>query len=73
MGLFSTIRFNIRLSIYAKFAEFLKSSMVKARLKVFLDFLPKVMFKLCLSFNESQPVYAYKRYAYKKRVYCICV
>ena len=31
----------------------------------FLIFQP---FKLCLSFNDSHSVYAYKRYAYEKRV-----
>ena len=32
------------------------------------------MLKLCLSFNETQPIYAYKHYTYEKRVcviYCI--
>ena len=27
------------------------------------------MLNLCLNFNESQPIYVYKRYAYRKRVY----
>ena len=35
----------------------------------FLNFQPKDMLKLCLDFNESQPISAYKRYSYKKRVY----
>ena len=26
------------------------------------------MLKLCLNFNESQPMFAYKQYAYKKSV-----
>ena len=30
----------------------------------FLIFQPEDMLKLCLNFNESQPVYAYKRYAH---------
>ena len=29
------------------------------------------MFKLCLHFNESQPIHAYKRYPYKKGMYII--
>ena len=32
----------------------------------FLIFQTKDMLKLGLNFNESQPVYAYKRYGYKK-------
>ena len=32
----------------------------------FLIFEPGYMLKLCLNSNESQPIYAYKRYAYKK-------
>ena len=33
----------------------------------FLIFQPKdVLIKLCLNFNKSQPIYAYKHYAYKK-------
>lgn len=27
------------------------------------------MLNLCLNYNESQPIYACKRYSYKKRVY----
>lgn len=30
-----------------------------------LIFQPEDMIKLCLHFNESWPIYAYKRYAYK--------
>ena len=37
--------------------------------QVFCYFQPKDMYNLCLNFNESQPVYAYKRYDYKKRTY----
>ena len=29
------------------------------------------MFNLCLNFNESQPIYAYKRYSHKKWGTCI--
>ena len=32
----------------------------------FLIFYPEDMLKLCLNFNESQPLYAYKQYAYKE-------
>ena len=49
--------------------EFQESSMVKAGLKVFFIFQPEDILKLCLNFDESQPIYAYQRYAYKKRVY----
>ena len=35
---YSIIRFNIRLSTFAKFVEFLKSSTVKAELNIFSDF-----------------------------------
>ena len=31
----------------------------------FLLFHREDMLNLCLHFNESQPIYAYKRYAYK--------
>ena len=31
-----------------------------------LIFQPEVMFRLCLNFNESWAIYAYKRYVYKK-------
>ena len=37
--------------------EFLECSTVKKGLNVFT---------LCLNFQESQPIYAYKHYAYKK-------
>ena len=37
----------------------------------FLIFKPKDMLNLCLNLNESQPIYAYKCYAYKKE--CICI
>ena len=40
----------------------------------FLIFQPKDVLKLCLSFNETQPIYAYKHYTYEKKVcviYCI--
>ena len=40
--------------------KFLKSSTV---------FQPEYMPKLFLNFNESHPIYFYKRYSYKKRVY----
>ena len=40
--------------------------MVKALLNYFLILRPKNMLNLCLIFKESQPVYAYKRYAGKK-------
>ena len=33
----------------------------------FLIFHPKDMLNLCLNFNESRPIYAYKRCAYKKK------
>ena len=29
------------------------------------------MLNFCLNVNESQPIYAYKRYGYRKRVYRI--
>ena len=32
-------------------------------------FQPEDIHKIYLNFNESLPIYAYKRYAYKKRVY----
>ena len=32
----------------------------------FIIFQPKDMLKICLNFNEFQPIYVYKRYAYKK-------
>ena len=34
----------------------------------FLIFQPDDMLNLCLNFNESQPICAYKRYPYKKSV-----
>ena len=30
----------------------------------------KNMLKICLGFWKSEPQYAYKRYAYKKNMYC---
>ena len=35
----------------------------------FLIFQLEYMLKLCLNFNESRPIYAYKCYAYKKIMY----
>ena len=35
----------------------------------FLIFQPEDMLELCLSFNDSQPICTYKRYAYKKRIW----
>ena len=35
----------------------------------FLIFQPEDMLKLALHFNKSQTIYAYRRYAYKKRMY----
>lgn len=32
----------------------------------FLIFRPEGMLNLCLNSNESQPIYVYKYYAYKK-------
>ena len=52
--LFSTIRFNIKLLPFAKFAEFLRGSNVKAGIFVF--FQPEVMLKLRLNFRESRPI-----------------
>ena len=50
--------------------EFLQRGTVVAVTDVFfLIFRPKDMLKLCLNFSESKTIYAYKRYAYKKRVY----
>ena len=52
---------------FAKFVEFLKRSTVRGDMHFI--FQPKDMVNLCLNLNESQPIYAYKCYAYKKRVY----
>ena len=70
MGLSSIIRFNIGLLTFAKFVEFLKSGTVNAwLLNVFSFFYQREnMLKLCLNFNESQPIHAYKRNGYKKKV-----
>ena len=35
----------------------------------FLIFQLEDMLNLCLKLNEPQPIYAYKRYSYKKRKY----
>lgn len=35
----------------------------------FLILQHKEMLNLCFNFNQFQPIYAYKRYSYKKRVY----
>ena len=51
---------------FAKFVEFLKRSTV--RRDMHFIFQPKDMVNLCLNLNESQPIYAYKCYAYKKSV-----
>ena len=51
---------------FVKFVEFLKSTVMGGR--DFLIFQPKCMLNLCLNFSESQPIYAYKSYAYKKRL-----
>ena len=51
---------------FAKFMEFLKQSTVTGG-RYFLIFQPKDMFNLCLNLNVSQPIYAYKRYAYKNK------
>ena len=49
--------------------EFLESSTLKAGLNLFFDFFQlKDMLKLCLNVNQSQPTYAYKYFAYEKRV-----
>ena len=69
MRLFSIIRFDTRLLIFAKFVEFLKISKVKAGLNVFSFYKHEDMLKICLNFNEPQSTYTYKRYAYKKRLY----
>ena len=42
------------------FMEFLKSGTVKAGLMYFLIFQPEDMLMLCLSFNDSQSIYACK-------------
>ena len=39
----------------------------------FTIFQPDDMVILCLNCNESQSLYAYKTYAYIKRVYISCV
>ena len=51
---FSIITFNIRLSTFVKFVEFLKSSAVKQASKYFLIFYPEAMLKLCLSININK-------------------
>ena len=53
---------------FAKFVEFLKRSTVREG-RYFLIFQPKDMLNLYSNLNVSQPIYAYKCYAYKKRVY----
>lgn len=53
--LFSTIRFNIKLLPFAKFAEFLRGSNVKAGIFI-VFFQPEVMLKLRLNFRESRPI-----------------
>ena len=63
MRLFSIIRFDTRLLIFAKFVEVLKIS------KVFSFYKHEDMLKICLNFNEPQSIYTYKRYAYRKRLY----
>ena len=35
--------------------------------RYYLIFQPKELINLCLNLNESQSIYFYKRYAYKKR------
>ena len=35
----------------------------------FLILQHKEMLNLCFNFNQFHPIYAYKRYTYKKRVY----
>ena len=54
--LFSTIRFNIKLLPFAKFAEFLRGSNVKAGIFIVFFFQPEVMLKLRLNFRESRPI-----------------
>ena len=52
-----------------KFAELLKIiTIVKAGLNAFFIVKPEYMLNLCLRFDDSQSIYAYKRYAVKKRV-----
>ena len=62
------ILINPSVSTFAKFVKFLKRSTATGG-RYFLIFRPKDMLNLCLNLNVSQSIYAYKRYAYKKRVY----
>ena len=50
---------------FATFVEFLKRCAVKGG-RYFLIFQLENMFNLCLNFNESRPIHAYKRYSRKK-------
>ena len=52
---------------YKFFVKFLKSNAVKIGLNIFsYIYSGWKQFGSCLSFNESQPVYAYKGYANRK-------
>ena len=44
---------------------------VLEKLQELLHFSLEVCLALCLFFGEFEPKYAYKRYAYKKRVYSL--
>ena len=52
---------------FVKSVEFRKSTVMGGR--YFLIFQPIDMLNLSLNLNESQSMYAYKRYGYEKRVY----
>ena len=52
------------------FVEIWKRSMVMGG-RTFLFFQPKCILNSCLNLNEPQPIYAYKRYAYKEECTCI--
>ena len=63
MGRFIIIRFNIRLLTLEKLFK------IKADLDIFFLILqPEEMLKLFWNSNKSQPLYACKRYAYKKSI-----
>ena len=60
------------------FTEFLKRSVVRGgrsflifQLKIYLLFMLKKTYYLCLKLNKSQPRYAYKCCVYKKECTCI--
>ena len=61
------LTFAIRILTFPEYVEFLKRSTVKVDSTYFLIFYPEDVLDLWLNFNEYQPMYAYKLYAYVKK------